>query len=157
MVNSCTKNTGGRGRVIERSEYQDFVDQNRQNIDQNKAQYKLRQSIIEHNYGTIKRQWNFHFILTKKGMHRAASDVGFMFVAYNLRRILNLIDPKVFREYLRTLCLAILTKIDSLRGFLTHFKPATCLNMIYCFFLKPTIEFVKSPYLNPKLIVSLSF
>lgn len=157
MVNSCTKNTGGRGRVIERSEYQDFVDQNRQNIDQNKAQYKLRQSIIEHNYGTIKRQWNFHFILTKKGMERAASDVGFMFVAYNLRRILNLIDPKVFSKYLRTLCLAILTKIDSLRGLLTHFKPATCLNMIYCFFIKPNIEFGKSRYLNPKLIVSLSF
>jgi len=103
MINSCTKNTGGRGRVIERSEYQDYVDQNRINIEKNKALYKLRQSIIEHNYGTIKRQWNFHYILTKKGMERAASDVGFMFTAYNLRRLMNLIDKNDFKKYLQGL------------------------------------------------------
>jgi transposase len=103
MINSCTKNTGGRGRVIERSEYQDYVDQNRLNIENNKELYKLRQSIIEHNYGTIKRQWNFHFILTKKGMERAASDVGFIFVAYNLRRLMNLIDKKELLKYLKGL------------------------------------------------------
>jgi transposase len=103
MINSCTKNTGGRGRVIERSEYQDFVDKNRVNIENNKELYKLRQSIIEHNYGTIKRQWNFHFILTKKGMERAASDVGFMFTAYNLRRLMNLIDKKDLLKYLKGL------------------------------------------------------
>lgn len=103
MINLCTKNTGGRGRVIERSEYQDYVDQNRINIEENLATYKLRQSIIEHNYGTIKRQWNYHFILTKKGINRAASDVGFMFVAYNLRRIMNLIGKNELLKYLKEL------------------------------------------------------
>jgi hypothetical protein len=103
MINSCTKNTGGRGRVIERSEYQNFVDKNRVNIENNKELYKLRQSIIEHNYGTIKRQWNYHFILTKKGIKRASSDVGFMFVAYNLKRIMNLIDKKDLLKYLKGL------------------------------------------------------
>lgn len=103
MIACCTKNTRGRGRVIERSEYQDYVDQNRKNIAQNQAQYKLRQSIIEHNYGTIKRQWNFHFILTKKGIERASSDVGFMFVAYNLKRLFKLINKKDLIKYLKTL------------------------------------------------------
>ena len=51
--------------------------------------------------GTNKRQWNFHFILTKKGMERAASDVGFIFVAYNLRRLMNLIDKKELLKYLK--------------------------------------------------------
>lgn len=100
-LNSCTKNTGGRGRVIERSEYQDFVDQNRVNIENYRELYKKRQSIIEHNYGTIKRQWNFHFILTKKGIERAASYVGFMFTAYNLRRLMNLIDKNDLKKYLQ--------------------------------------------------------
>jgi len=103
VLNQCTKNTGGRGRVIERTEYQDAIDQNRLNIEQKEHLYKRRQSIIEHNYGTIKRQWNFHFILTKKFKHRAASDVGFMFVAYNLRRILNVIGLEAFRKYMKEL------------------------------------------------------
>lgn len=110
MINRCTKNTGGRGRVIERSEYQEYVDVNRKNIEKNQELYKKRQSIIEHNYGTIKRQWNYHFILTKKGMERAASDVGMMFVAYNLRRIINLIDKNDLKKYLQGLAKLFFTK-----------------------------------------------
>ncbi|MCC5928185.1 MAG: hypothetical protein JJU28_02970, partial [Cyclobacteriaceae bacterium] len=59
--------------------------------------------IIEHNYGTIKRQWNFHYIITKRGIDRASADVGFMFTAYNLIRIFNLIDKKALKEYLKAL------------------------------------------------------
>lgn len=51
----CTKNE--RGRLIERSEYQEYVDTNRKNIEKNKELYRKRQQIVEHPYGTIKRQW----------------------------------------------------------------------------------------------------
>jgi transposase len=122
LIACCTKNTGGRGRVIERSEYQEYVDQNRKNIAQNEAQYKLRQSIIEHNYGTIKRQWNFHFILTKKGINRAASDVGFMFVAYNLKRLLNLIDKKDLLKYLKRLAHLFFAQNALFRGVIRPFN-----------------------------------
>ena len=128
MINSCTKNTGGRGRVIERSEYQEYVDKNRKNIDQNQATYKLRQSIIEHNYGTIKRQWNFHFILTKKGMERASSDVGMMFIAYNLRRLMNLIDKNDLKKYLQGLA-----KL--------HFAKKAGLDLYICFMPNPIFTF----------------
>jgi hypothetical protein len=47
--------------------------------------------------------------MTKKGKERASSDVGFMFIAYNLRRILNIIDLKILKEYLRALLCKILT------------------------------------------------
>jgi len=43
-LNSCTKNTRGRGRVIERTEYQDYVDQNKRNIEAKPALYKKRQA-----------------------------------------------------------------------------------------------------------------
>ena len=101
MLNSCTKNTNGRGRVIERTEHQDAIDRNRHNISKKEHLYRRRQAIIEHNYGTIKRQWNFHFIITRKFKQRASSDVGFMFIAYNLRRIINLIGREAFRSYLK--------------------------------------------------------
>jgi len=132
MINSCTKNTGGRGRVIERSEYQDYVDQNRVNIDKNKELYKLRQSIIEHNYGTIKRQWNFHYILTKKGMERAASDVGFMFTAYNLRRLMNLITKEDLKKYLQGLAKLFFVTKPHIELYICFMLPLKNKNIFVC-------------------------
>ncbi|MFT6879909.1 MAG: hypothetical protein ACJARG_000836, partial [Arcticibacterium sp.] len=34
--------------------------------------------------------WGFDHIMTKKSMKHASADVGFIFLAYNLKRILNL-------------------------------------------------------------------
>jgi hypothetical protein len=102
----CTKNK--KGRLIERSEYQPYVDENKRNIEKAPATYKLRQQIIEHTYGTIKRQWGFHYICTKKGRKRASADVGLMFTALNLRRLMNIIDQNAFKQYLKTLALLFL-------------------------------------------------
>jgi hypothetical protein len=55
------------------------------------------------NFGTIKRQWGFSYILTKEGMNRASADVGFIFIAYNIRRIISILDKDMFGEYLRIL------------------------------------------------------
>jgi len=107
MKDLCTKNTRGRGKVIERSEYAQYVEQNRINVENNKTAYKQRQAIVEHPYGTIKRQWGFDYILTKKGMNRASADVGFIFIAYNLRRIMNILGQEAFKKYLRMLVLLI--------------------------------------------------
>lgn len=91
------------GKAIQRSEYQELVDRNKKRINQNKALYRKRQQIVEHPYGTIKRQWGFSYILTKKGINRASADVGFIMTAYNIRRIINIVGLKTLKEYLRTL------------------------------------------------------
>jgi hypothetical protein len=72
--------------------------------------YKRRQTIVEHPFGTIKRQWGFSYILTKKGISRASADVGFMFIAYNFRRIVNILTRDQLREYLRILVLLFYSK-----------------------------------------------
>jgi len=97
----CTKNK--KGRLIERSEYQPYMDQNKQNIERHPEIYKRRQAIIEHTYGIIKRQWGFYFVSTKKGIKHASADVGLMFTAFNLRRLINIIDKNLFKEFLREL------------------------------------------------------
>lgn len=97
----CTKNK--KGRLIERSEYQPYMDQNRENIEKDPATYKRRQAIIEHTYGIIKRQWGFYFVSTKRGIKRASADVGLMFTAFNLRRLINIIDKNEFKEFLKEL------------------------------------------------------
>ena len=94
----CTKNV--KGRLIERSEFTPYIEQNKRNIEARPELYKQRQSIVEHPYGTIKRQWGFYYVITKKGIKRASSDVGFMFIAYNLRRLMNIIDRATFTKFL---------------------------------------------------------
>jgi hypothetical protein len=97
----CTRSE--KERLIQRSEYADYYETNRVNVKNKEHLYKRRQAIVEHPYGTIKRQWGFSYILTKKGIDRAGSDVGFMFIAYNLRRIGNILTRDVLKEYLRIL------------------------------------------------------
>ena len=92
----CTKNK--EGRLIERSQHAQFIEQNKLNIEANKELYKKRQAIVEHPYGILKRQWGFYYILTKKGKKRASADVECMFIAYNLRRILNILDQNHLRS-----------------------------------------------------------
>ena len=97
----CTGNKAGR--LIERSEHAPYIEKNKQNIDANPAIYKQRQSIVEHPYGTIKRQWDFSYIMTKCGKERASADVGLMFIAYNLRRLLSILGKNEIKKYLMVL------------------------------------------------------
>jgi transposase len=115
----CTKNK--KGRLIERSEHQGYVKQNKRNIENDPATYKKRQAIIEHTYGTIKRQWGFRYICTKRRLKRASADVGLMFTALNPRRLMNSIDKNALKEYLTglaALCFAKPATLQSILGFL---------------------------------------
>jgi transposase len=103
----CTRSK--TARLIHRSEYAEYYEVNRRNFEEKERLYKRRQAIVEHPYGTLKRQWGFSYILTKKGIGRASSDVGFMFIAYNLRRIGNILTMNVLKEYLRILGSLFLT------------------------------------------------
>jgi transposase len=117
VINLCTKNTRGRGRVIERSEYSPYIEINRKNVNEKEHLYKRRQAIVEHPYGIIKRQWGFSYIMTKKGMKRASADVGLIFVAYNLRRLFSILGKVVLKSYLGKLLLFFYTYLASIKAF----------------------------------------
>ena len=57
----------------------------------------------------MKRQWGFDHIMTKKTKARASADVGFIFIAYNMRRIINIIGKAPLMAYLRDLLAAFFT------------------------------------------------
>jgi hypothetical protein len=120
----CTKNK--KGRLIERSEYQPYMDQNKENIVNSPSTYKQRQAIIEHTYGIIKRQWGFYFVSTKKGIKRASADVGLMFTAFNLRRLINIIDKNLFKQFLKELASLIFCKTGLIK--------TICSSNTACFF-----------------------
>ena len=105
----CT--TAKNGRLLARNLYTPVYEENKRNMEADPELYRRRQAIVEHPFGTMKRQWGFDHILSKKGKKRASADVGFIFIAYNLRRILNLIGKKAWKELLNTLCACFYTFI----------------------------------------------
>ena len=81
--------------------YTEVLELNKKRVEENKELYKQRQSIVGHPYGTIKRQWGFSYIRTKKTIQRASADGGIMMVIYNLRRIDSIIGINEFKEDLK--------------------------------------------------------
>ena len=95
------------------SKHAPFIEQNKLNIEANPTLYKKRQAIVEHPYGILKRQWGFYYIMTKKTKKHASADVGLMFTAYNLRRIMNIVDRNLFKKFLEELGFLFFEKTTS--------------------------------------------
>jgi len=100
VLNQCTKNTEGRGRVIERNENQDAVDRNNFRIKTQRELYNRRQQICEHTFGTIKRQWGFTYTLLK-GLQKVDGEMGIIFICYNLRRTISIVGVKKLLKKLK--------------------------------------------------------
>jgi transposase len=86
----CTK---AKRREIERSEYQDIIDENNKRVYENPEYYKLRQQIIEHIFGTIKRSWGYTYTLLK-GMEKVNGEMSIIFTMYNMRRSVSIFGVK---------------------------------------------------------------
>ena len=77
-------------RIIHRSEYQDAVDINDNNIKQNPKYYKRRQAICEHPFGSIKRHWGYTHTLLK-GLSKVNGEMNLIMLCYNFMRTKNLL------------------------------------------------------------------
>ncbi|MBS2101212.1 IS1182 family transposase [Carboxylicivirga linearis] len=93
------------GRIIRYVTGSIDVAANKARIEANPKLYKRRQAIVEHPYGTIKRQWGFDHIMTKKSITRASADVGLIMIAYNLRRLISIVGIDALIGALRPLLL----------------------------------------------------
>jgi hypothetical protein len=101
----CTK--ARNGRIIERSEYAEAVKRNKDAIEKNRELYKKRQEIVEHPFGTIKRQWGFDYTLMK-GKKKVDGEVGLIFISYLFRRLITILGINGLMKAvlsLKSLCL----------------------------------------------------
>ena len=92
-VRSLCTTARHNGKIIQRTEFTAHIEANARRVAQNPEIYKKRQALVEHPFGTIKRQWGFDHIITKRGIEAASSDFGLIALAYNLRRLFNLNRP----------------------------------------------------------------
>jgi transposase len=77
-------------RIIQRSEYQDAVDINDNNIKENPQYYKRRQAICEHAFGSIKRHWGYTHTLLK-GLQKVNGEMNLIMFCYNFMRTKNIL------------------------------------------------------------------
>ncbi len=63
---------------------------NNNNVD---VSYSVRQMIVEHPFGTIKRSWGAYYFLTKRKASVSA-EISLSFLAYNLKRVMNILGIK---------------------------------------------------------------
>jgi transposase len=91
----CTRSK--KGRVIERNENIEATRRNKQAIGDNKELYKRRQEIVEHPFGTIKRQWGFDYTLMK-GKKKVDGEVGLIFIAYLFTRMRSILGVNGLRK-----------------------------------------------------------
>lgn len=102
--NRCTS-AKANGKILQRSEFTQYIEHNAQRIKASGDTYKKRQAIVEHPFGTIKRQWGFDHIITKRGLAQASADFGLTALAYSLKRIFKL---KRTGQYRKTILFALL-------------------------------------------------
>ena len=95
---------GGRlknsqGKVIQRYEFEDAIDHNNEQVALRRNEYKRRQAIVEHPFGTIKRQWSFtHTLLKTK--EKVETEFSIIFLCYNLRRLMSILGQNGLKKAL---------------------------------------------------------
>jgi len=94
----CTR--AQKGRSIFRHADQDFLDRVDSQTKRNLKKYKLRQMIVEHPFGTIKRGWGAYYFLTKRKVSVSA-EISLSFLAYNLKRAINILGTEEILRRLR--------------------------------------------------------
>ena len=108
LKHQCTKLPK---RIIQRSEYQDAVDINDNNIKQTPHYYKRRQSICEHPFGSIKRHWGYTHTLLK-GLQKVNGEMNLIMFCYNFTRTKNILGfDKMLKaiqswnpDYIKVIC-----------------------------------------------------
>jgi len=93
----CTR--AQKGRSVFRHADQDFLDRIDSQTKRNMEKYKLRQMMVEHPFGTIKRGWGAYYFLTRRKVSVSA-EISLSFLAYNLKRVINILGTE---EILRRL------------------------------------------------------
>lgn len=106
----CTKSK--KGRVVSRSKNQDFLDIVDSRTEQNMDKYRKRQMIVEHPFGTVKRAMNAGYFVTR-GLESVRAEANLTFLAYNIKRVMNILGVKELLKRLEARISYITLKIKN--------------------------------------------
>ena len=89
MRKQCTRNRGNR--TITREEDEGLMEAMAARVAAHPEKMKLRKQLCEHPFGTIKRWFGYSYFLVK-GLEKVRCEWNLMTLAYNLKRVLNLVS-----------------------------------------------------------------
>lgn len=85
----CTRNKANR--TITREDNEHLMEAMAQRLKAQPEKFKLRKTLAEHPFGTIKR-WMGYTHFTLKGLEKVRTEWSLITLAYNLKRVLNLVS-----------------------------------------------------------------
>ena len=94
----CTKNK--QGRQIVRNEFEYIVEEAAERYKLETELYKLRQQIVEHPFGTIKRSLGFTYFLLRR-LENVKTENFLHVITYNLKRVLSIFSVPGLVERLK--------------------------------------------------------
>ncbi len=111
-------------KQTQRWEYQEILDKYNQNLEtpESKALIKKRSSIVEHPFGTIKRNlgWDHFLVRSKK---KVQGENALIMFTYNFKRLLNLIGIALFKKLMIALANGDLTQIrEEIALYIANFR-----------------------------------
>jgi Uri superfamily endonuclease len=119
LKSKCTKSK--RYRYIERSEFQQYIEENNARVYKKPNYYRQRQQIIEHQFGTIKRHYHFDYLLTK-GKEKVMGEVYLVFTVYNLKRALSVLGFDALMRRIYACLRLFLASYDQFIAHISRFK-----------------------------------
>lgn len=99
FIDKCTKSI--HGRSIKRNVKEDKLLEFDNKYRSDSSFYKLRKTLVEHPFGTIKRSLGFTHVYIK-GLDRVSSWTSSVFLAYNLKRVINILGFDKLMEAITT-------------------------------------------------------
>jgi transposase len=88
LRNQCTRNKANR--TITREDNEQLMEQMAERMKLEPGKFALRKQLAEHPFGTIKR-WMGYTHFTLKGLEKVRTEWSLITLAYNLKRVLNLV------------------------------------------------------------------
>jgi hypothetical protein len=109
-----------QGRLLERPLHQEYVNRNDRRVKRDPWYYKKRQEIIEHVFGTIKRQWGMDHTLVK-GRPNVETEYRLAAICYNLTRVVSIIGSERLKKTLKKLQNGLFSIIFYLCSSIEHY------------------------------------
>ena len=89
--------TTGDNRRISRWEHEEVLERNEARLTNRPDAMAVRRAVVEHPYGTLKGWMGYTHFLTKS-LGRASTEMSLHVLAYNMKRVINLIGTKKLME-----------------------------------------------------------
>ena len=103
LKEKCTRN---KSRTITREENEGLMEEMAARVEAHPEKMRLRKALVEHPFGTLKRWFGYTYFLVK-GLEKVRAEWTLMTLAYNLKRVLNLVSlPELMKAVQKRTALA---------------------------------------------------